>query len=173
MGSIYAEKVLKKENPRVGLINIGTERTKGSKLYIDTYKLLENSKLNFIGNIESRNLLKGKADVLVCDGFVGNIILKLTEGVTQELMNQIKEQLKSSIKGNIAGLMMKDSLKGLKNKFDYNEYGGAPLIGLKAPVIKAHGSSNRKAFKNAVNQGKIFYESNSIKYIEEKITEED
>jgi len=173
MGSIYAEKVLKKENPRIGLINIGTEKTKGSKLYVDTYNLLENSTLNFVGNIESRDLLKGKADVLVCDGFVGNIILKLTEGVTQELMNQIKEQLKSSIKGNIAGLMMKDSLKGLKSKFDYNEYGGAPLIGLKAPVIKAHGSSKRKAFKNAINQGKIFYESNSVKSIEEKIIEED
>jgi len=173
MGSIYTEKVLNKENPKVGLINIGTEKTKGSKLYIDTYKILEDSKLNFVGNIEARELLKGKADVLVCDGFVGNIVLKLIEGVTSELMSQIKEQLKSSIKGNIAGLLMKDSMKGLKSKFDYNEYGGAPLLGLKAPVIKAHGSSKRKAFKNAINQGKIFYNSNSIKYIEEKISEEE
>ncbi len=172
MGSIYAEKVLNKKIPKVGLINIGTEKTKGSKLYIDTHKLLEESDLNFIGNIESRNLLKGDADVLVCDGFVGNIVLKLTEGVTSDLMNQIKSQLKSSITGMIGGALIKNSMKELKSKFDYNEYGGAPLLGLKSPVIKAHGSSKSKAFKNALRQSKIFYESESIKLIEKRINKE-
>jgi len=172
MGSIYAEKVLSKNSPKVGLINIGTEKTKGSKLYIDTYKLLEESDLNFIGNIEARNLLKGDADVLVCDGFVGNIVLKLTEGVTSELMNQIKSQLKSSITGMIGGALIKNSMKELKKKFDYNEYGGAPLLGLKSPIIKADGSSKSKAFKNALRQSRIFYESESIKFIEERINKE-
>ena len=173
MGSIYAEKVLDKKNPKVGLINIGTEKTKGSKLYIDTYKVLEDSDLNFIGNIEARNLLKGKADVLVCDGFVGNIVLKLTEGLSSELMNQIKIQLKGSIRGIIGGALIKNSMRELKSKFDYNEHGGAPLLGLKSPVIKAHGSSKSKAFKNAIRQGKLFYESDSIKFIEERINKED
>jgi len=172
MGSIYAEKVLNKSKPKVGLINIGTEKTKGSKLYIDTYKLLEESDLNFIGNIESRNLLKGETDVLVCDGFVGNIVLKLTEGITGELMDQIKSQLKSSISGMIGGALIKNSMKELKKKFDYNEHGGAPLLGLKSPVIKAHGSSKSKAFKNALRQSKLFYESESIKFIEERINKE-
>jgi len=173
MGSIYAEKVLDKKNPKVGLINIGSEKTKGSKLYIDSYKLLEESDLNFIGNIEARNLLKGEADILVCDGFVGNIVLKLTEGLSSELMNQIKIQLKGSIKGMIGGALIKNSMKELKSKFDYNEHGGAPLLGLKSPVIKAHGSSKNKAFKNAIRQGKLFYESDSIKFIEEGINKED
>ena len=173
MGSIYAEKVLNKDNPKVGLINIGTEKTKGSKLYIGGHKLLEESDLNFIGNIESRNLLNSEADVLVCDGFVGNIVLKLTEGLTKELMNQIKVELKSSIRGMIGGALIKNSMRELKSKFDYNEYGGAPLLGLKSPVIKAHGSSKARAFKNAIRQSKIFYESNSIKFIEEKIKKED
>jgi glycerol-3-phosphate acyltransferase PlsX len=173
MGSIYAEKVLNKDNPKVGLINIGTEKTKGSKLYIEAHKLLEESDLNFIGNIESRNLLNSEADVLVCDGFVGNIVLKLTEGLTKELMNQIKVELKSSIRGMIGGALIKNSMRELKSKFDYNEYGGAPLLGLKSPVIKAHGSSKARAFKNAIRQSKIFYESNSIKFIEEKINKED
>lgn len=169
MGSIYFEKVLKKPNATVGLANIGTEEGKGNKLVIDSYNLLKQTTVNFIGNVESRDIPKGMADVIVCDGFVGNTILKLTEGLAKEIMSELKNILTSSLKSKIGAALIKSSLKSFKARFDYNEYGGAPLIGVKAPVIKAHGSSNAIAIKNAVKQAKIYVESGVNDTIIEKI----
>ncbi len=156
MGSIYMEKVLKINRPKIGLINIGTEEGKGNKLVGETHDLLKESSLNYIGSVEARNILNNDADILLCDGFVGNVVLKLTEGVMMELMGQIKAELLKTTKGKIGGLLIKDSVKSLKARFDYSEYGGAPLLGLKQPIIKAHGSSDRKAILNAIRQSKLF-----------------
>ncbi|SHI72444.1 phosphate:acyl-[acyl carrier protein] acyltransferase [Dethiosulfatibacter aminovorans DSM 17477] len=169
MGSIYMENVLKIENPKVGLINIGTEEGKGNKLVNDTFKLLKESELNFIGNIEARDILSNDADILVCDGFVGNVVLKLMEGVVSELMGRMKNEILKTTKGKIGGYLIKDSMKRLKDKLDYSEHGGAPLLGLKAPVIKAHGSSDSTAIKNAIRQSKIFLDSGVNEIIKEEL----
>lgn len=171
MGDIYLKRVMNINSPRIALANIGTEKSKGDKLTVGTYELLENSNLglNFIGNVEARDILKGKADIIVCDGFAGNMILKTMEGTVQELMNGLKEEIMSSLRSKIGGALIKPALKNFKSKFDYSEHGGAPLLGVKAPVIKAHGSSDAKAIKNAIRQAKICYESNVNELIEESI----
>ncbi|HHZ01938.1 MAG TPA: phosphate acyltransferase PlsX [Tissierellia bacterium] len=171
MGDIYLKKVMNIESPKIALANIGTEKAKGDRLTVETYELLENSKLdiNFIGNIEARDILKGKAHIIVCDGFVGNILLKTLEGTVAEIMKGLKAELMSSTLSKLGGALIKPALKNFKNKFDYSEHGGAPFLGVKAPVIKAHGSSDEKAIKNAIRQGKIIYESNVNKLIEESI----
>lgn len=150
MGSVYMEKVMKVSNPKVGLANVGTEDHKGTELYRDTYKLLRDSKLNFIGNVEGRDIPKGICDVVVCDGFAGNMILKTYEGVAITLMKKMKHMFTDSFKGKLAaGLVMKD-LKELKEKFNYNAYGGAPILGASKPVFKAHGDSKAVTLKNAI-----------------------
>ena len=138
MGSIYAEKVLGIKSPTVGLANIGVEEGKGNALVRDSYKLLSNSNLNFIGNVEIRDIPEGIVDIIVCDGFVGNVILKLTEGIAITMFSTLKEEFESSFKSKIGALMLKPQLKSFKNRLDYREYGGAPLLGLKKPVVKAH-----------------------------------
>ncbi|KAF5039290.1 MULTISPECIES: phosphate acyltransferase PlsX [Sedimentibacter] len=172
MGDIYLKKVMNVENPRIALANIGAEKSKGDKLTVETYELLENTKLpmNFIGNIEAREILQGKADIIVCDGFVGNMILKTLEGTVLELMKGLKNELMSSTRTKIGAALIKPALMNFKNKFDYSEHGGAPLLGVKAPVIKAHGSSDEKAIKNAIRQAKMCCESNVNELIEESIT---
>lgn len=171
MGDIYLKKVMNINSPKIALANIGTEKSKGDKLTIGTYDLLENSnlKLNFVGNIEARDILKGKADIIVCDGFAGNMILKTMEGTVLELMKGLKEEIMSNLRTKIGGVLIKPALKNFKSKFDYSEHGGAPLLGVKAPVIKAHGSSDAKAIKNAIRQAKICCESNVNELIEESI----
>lgn len=171
MGNVYMQKVMNVSNPRISLANIGSEKGKGDKLTNETYDLLENSNLplNFCGNIEARDILFGKSDIIVCDGFVGNIILKSLEGSVAALMGGIKTELTSSFKSKIGVLLIKSSLRNFKNKFDYKEVGGAPLLGVKAPVIKAHGSSNDIAIKNALRQAKVFCESKVNPLIEESI----
>lgn len=171
MGDIYMQKVMNISSPRIALANIGTEKGKGNKLTIETYELLENSVLpiNFCGNIEAREILQGKADIIVCDGFVGNMILKTLEGTVKEIMSGLKEELTSSFMSKIGGALIKPSLRNFKSKFDYKEHGGAPLLGVKAPVIKAHGSSNDVAIKNAIRQAKVFCESRVNSLIEESI----
>ena len=150
MGSVYMEKVMKVSNPKIGLANVGTEDHKGTELYRDTYKLLRDSKLNFIGNVEGRDIPKGICDVVVCDGFAGNMILKTYEGVAITLMKKMKHMFTDSFKGKLAaGLVMKD-LKELKEKFNYNAYGGAPILGASKPVFKAHGDSKAVTLKNAI-----------------------
>lgn len=169
MGSIYMEKVLGIENPKVGLVNIGSEEGKGNQLTKEAYPLLAKSNINFIGNVESRYLLEGVADVMVTDGFVGNIMLKLTEGVAMTLFNQIKNALMSDTRSKLGGFLIKPSLKSIKEQLDYREYGGAPLLGTRKPVIKAHGSSDAYAIKNAIGSSIDFINKDVISVIEENI----
>ncbi len=150
MGELYARSILGIEKPRVGLVNIGAEETKGTPLYIETHEALKSQPINFVGNVEGRDVPGGVVDVIVADGFTGNIILKLTEGVALSLVDGLKESIMSNLKGKIGGLILKGNLKGFKKKLDYTEYGGAPLLGVDGLVVKAHGSSNAKAFKNAI-----------------------
>lgn len=171
MGDIYLKKAMNISSPKIAIANIGQEKSKGDKLTVETYDLLENSNLdlNFIGNIEARDILQGKADIIVCDGFAGNMILKTMEGTVQEIMKGLKTELMSSMRSKIGGALIKPALKNFKSKFDYSEHGGAPLLGVKAPVIKAHGSSDAKAIKNAIRQAKVCIESNVNELIEESI----
>lgn len=150
MGSVYAEKVLGIKDPRVGLLNIGEEETKGNKLALDTYTLLKESPLHFIGNIEGRDVHRGNCDVIVCDGFVGNIVLKLSEGLASTLFGQIKQTITGNLLSSMGGLLLKPAFTQLKARMDYTEYGGAPLLGLNGISMISHGSSNAKAVKNAI-----------------------
>lgn len=169
MGSVYSEKILGFNSPKVGLVNIGTEEGKGNELTKETYKILKGTEVNFFGNVEARDIPEGLADVLICDGFVGNIILKLTEGLALSIFSMLKEEFMKSISTKIGALLLKSGLKNFKKKLDYTEYGGAPLLGIKGAVIKAHGSSDAKAIKNAIRQAKVFVENKVIDKIEEDI----
>lgn len=169
MGSIYAEKVRSIKNPTVGLLNIGTEDGKGNELTRKTFTELQSAPINFIGNVEARDLLEGVADVVVTDGFSGNIALKTIEGTAMMVFTLLKETFMSSFKTKIAASMIKGDLKVMKDKLDYSEYGGAGLFGLSAPVIKAHGSSNRRAIFNAIRQACHMVEFNVTSTIEKTI----
>lgn len=165
MGSIYMEKVMGIKNPRIGLANIGTEEHKGTELYRNTYELLSESDLNFIGNVEGRDIPNGICDVVVCDGFIGNMILKTYEGVAITLMKEIKSLFSSSTKGKLAaGLIMKN-LKEFKTKFDYNSYGGAAILGTSKPVFKAHGNAKASTIVNAIKLCKDYVSADTIKEI--------
>ena len=150
MGSVYMNKVMGVDNPRVALANVGTEEHKGTELYQSAYKILKESNLNFIGNVEGRDIPKGVCDVVVCDGFTGNLILKTYEGVAITLMKQIKHMFADSTKGKLSAMLVMDSLKDLKSRFNYNAYGGAPILGSSKPVFKGHGDSNAITLKNAI-----------------------
>lgn len=170
MGSVYAEKVRGIKKPRVGLLNIGTEEKKGNDLTKAAYKLLSDAPdLHFIGNVESRELLNGVADVVVTDGFTGNMVLKTIEGSALSIFSMLKTALTASTKSKIGALLLKDELRGLKNKMDYAEYGGAGLFGLKAPVIKAHGSSDANAFYHAIEQAHKMAQANVPAIIQSQI----
>lgn len=164
MGSVYMEKVMGVDKPRIGLANVGTEEHKGNELYRNTYELLKNSNLNFIGNVEGRDIPKGVCDVAVCDGFTGNLILKTYEGVAITLMKQIKHLFADSTKGKLAAALVMKDLKFMKKHFDYNAYGGAPILGTSKPVFKAHGDSKAVTIKNAIKL--------SIDYVNAKAIEE-
>lgn len=169
MGSVYMENVIGINNPKVGLVNIGAEKEKGNALVKEAYELLENTDINFIGNVEARDISKGTADVIVCDAFVGNVILKFAEGFVKSILNMIKNELMSTFVSKMGALLCKNSFKNLKKSFDYSEIGGAPFLGLKALVVKAHGSSDYKAIKGAINQCKKFMDNDIINKIQEKI----
>ena len=158
MGSIYAEKVRGIQNPTVGLLNIGTEEKKGNDLTKAAFPLLKEAPINFIGNVESRDLLNGAADVVVTDGFTGNMVLKTIEGTAMNVFAMVKDVFMASAKTKFAAFLVKDDIRGLKGMLDYSEYGGAGLFGLKAPVIKAHGSSNANALFNAIRQTRTMVE---------------
>ena len=160
LGTAYMKNVLKIENPTVGLLNNGAEDSKGGETLVEAYQLLKNSSLNFVGNIEAREVPKGACDVLVADGFAGNVVLKLTEGLASSFLSMFKEVFFKNIFTKLAALILKPGLKGLKKKLDYSEYGGAPFLGVKKPVIKTHGSANAKAIKFAVMQANDFAKSN-------------
>lgn len=170
MGSIYSERVLGVEAPKVGLVNVGIEEGKGNILTKEAYTMIKDLDINFIGNVEGRQLPEGNIDVIVCDGFSGNIIIKLSEGLAISLFSSMKEEFTKSFKSKLGALMLKPQLKSLKGQMDYREYGGAPLLGLKQPVIKAHGSSDAFAIKNAIRQAKDFIEKDVISIIEKDIS---
>lgn len=153
MGSAYMKAIYGIENPRVGLVNNGTEEHKGTEFQQEVYaKLKEDKSINFIGNVEGNGLPRGDCDVAVADGFTGNIVLKTVEGMGKLMSKELKAMFKSGLGGAIAYLLLKKGLKNFKMKFDASEHGGAPILGLSKTVIKAHGSSNAKAFSNAIRQ---------------------
>ena len=154
MGNIYAEKILKTPNPRVALLSIGEEETKGNKLTIDAHQLLKKSNLNFIGNIESKDIPFGAADVVVCDGFVGNTVLKLMEGMASALFAQIKEAFQTNTLTKLSALAVRPEFRKMSKRMDYSEYGGAILLGINGISIISHGRSNAKAIRNAIRAAK-------------------
>lgn len=170
MGSVYYESFVGIDNPKVGLANIGTEEAKGNHLTKEVFPLLKEDKtFNFIGNVEAREIPSGDVHVIVCDGFVGNIILKYTEGLAMSLLSMIKKALMSTTLSKIGALLSKPALKRMMKEFDYTEYGGAPLLGLEGLVVKTHGSSNAKVIKNAIFQCKTFSDKNVNEKIKQKI----
>lgn len=172
MGSIYTAKVRGIQKPRVGLLNIGTEEKKGNELTKSAYDLLEKADINFIGNVEARDLLEGVADVVVTDGFTGNMVLKTIEGTAMSVFKMLKSSLTSSFKSKMAAAVLRPDLVQLKNKMDYTEYGGAGLFGLKAPVIKAHGSSDANAVFNSIRQAREMVENNVSETIKKAVETE-
>ena len=168
MASVYVEHVMGVSNPTVGLINIGAEKEKGNALTKETYELLEGSELNFIGNVEPRDIPFQKADVLVCDGFAGNTVLKFAEGLSVALISIIKDEITAGLYKIPAAFLLKP-FKNIKKRFDSEEVGGAPFLGLKSLVVKAHGSSKAKGIKNAIKQCEIFVEKDIVLKIEEQL----
>lgn len=169
MGSVYMENVMNVKNPRVGLINIGAEKGKGNELTKEAYALLENAGVNFVGNVEAREIPLGEVDVAVCDAFVGNVVLKYSEGLSKGILSMLKEELMATTVSKIGALLSKGAYERLKKRFDYREVGGAPFLGVNGLVVKAHGSSDAKAFKNAIKQCSYFIEKDIAKKIEEKM----
>ena len=167
MGSIYMKKIFNIDSPSVGLANNGTEQNKGTPEHVQAYKLLSETKnINFIGNIEGKEITTNCSDVLVTDGFTGNMILKLTEGFGLFMNKTLKNIFLKDAFSKISAVFVQGSLKDLKESFDYSEYGGVPLFGVKKPVIKAHGNSNAKAIKNAIRQAKFCVETKIVDEIE-------
>ena len=171
MGQIYAEQVLNINNPRVGLLSIGEEKEKGNKLNTETYELIEEESRinNFIGNVEGRDIFNGSCDVIVCDGFVGNIVLKTTEGVASFVFDLLKDTLTSNLKAKIGALLLKDELKKMKDKVDYRQYGGAPLLGLEGLVIISHGSSDAQAIYGAIKVAREAVKNNVVSIIASRL----
>ena len=166
IGSLYMKHILKYDNPAVALANNGTEDTKGTAVVKEAYELMKNAPYNFIGNIEGRQIPFGDADVVVADGFTGNLILKTYEGVAKVLMNGIKSAFMKNTVSKLSYLGVKSGIDDMKKQFDYKEYGGAVLLGVKKPVVKAHGSADARTFKNAVKQAVWFLDNNLIEEIE-------
>lgn len=172
MGYLYMKNVMVVENPRVGLVNIGTEKTKGDELRYETFNLLQNTKnINFIGNVEPRDIPKDIADVVVADGFTGNIILKLYEGMAKFVFGKVKNIFSQNFKGKLAASLIMPELKALKKSMDYSEHGGAPLMGISKPVFKAHGSSDAKTFKNAIRLTGEYVKRNVVELISKSLEE--
>lgn len=169
MGSIYLNKVIGVDNPKIGLANCGAEEHKGTPLYQEAYQLLKSSNLNFVGNIEGRGVPEGDSDVVVADGFTGNIILKMYEGVAGALMGKIKGIFTKNVKNKLAAALVLSDMKEMKKQFDYNEYGGSPILGVSKPVFKAHGSSKARTIKSAVGLTVQFVKNNVVNEIAENI----
>ncbi len=169
MGSIYREKVQGVSSPRVGLLNVGTEAKKGNELVKEAFPLLEALPINFVGNVEARDVLNGVCDVLVCDGFAGNILLKTMEGTAAGIFSLLKQQFTKSLKTKLAAVLIMPELRGLRDIMDYKEHGGAPLLGLNGLVIKGHGSSDSGAIKHAVRQARIAIQGNLVTSISQEV----
>lgn len=174
MGSVYMEYVMGVKNPRVAIVNIGAEEEKGNALVKETFPMLKSCpEINFIGSIEARDIPSGMADVIVCEAFVGNVILKMYEGVGNALIHKVKEGMMSTLRSKIGALLVKPALKQTLKSFDLEQYGGAPLLGLKGLVVKTHGSSKSVEIKNSVLQCIAFKEQKINEKISEKITLKD
>lgn len=171
LGSIYMQNVLKVSNPRVALANNGTEETKGTPVVKEAYALMKSASYNFVGNIEGRQIPFGDADVVVADGFTGNLILKMYEGVAKVLMNSIKAAFMKNTLSKISYLGVESGINDMKKQFDYKEYGGAVVLGVKKPVIKAHGSADARTFKNAIKQAVWFLQTDLIDKIEKELND--
>ena len=171
MGSVFLKNVMGISNPSIGLLNVGVEEHKGNKLTKETYNLLKESQLNFVGNIESRDLFTGKVDILIADGFDGNIAIKTAEGVLKLMANQLKELIYKSRKNKIAGGLLKKDIKSLAQVFSTDKVGGAPLLGVKSYVYKAHGNTNEVAFSNAILGLMDYVETNTIEKIEGELND--
>jgi glycerol-3-phosphate acyltransferase PlsX len=169
MGEVYAKYVLKNPNPRVGLLSIGEEETKGNELTKEAFKLLTETSLNFIGNVEGRDVMAGKADVVVCDGFIGNVVLKMSEAVAETIGLMIRENIGDNLIRKFGYLMMRPAFRALKRRIDYAEYGGMPLIGINGISIISHGRSSDRAIKNAVRVAYELAKSEASKHIHEDI----
>ncbi|MDR7315903.1 phosphate acyltransferase PlsX [Brevibacillus nitrificans] len=169
MGSLYAERVLGFEKPTVGLLNVGTEEGKGNELTKAVFPMLTNADLNFVGNVEARDVLEGACDVLICDGFVGNVLLKAVEGAAATIFSQLKQEFTSSLINKVGAAILKPGLMRFRKRMDYAEYGGAPLLGLRSPVIKAHGSSDAKAMKNAIASAATFVKQDVNEIIQKEL----
>ena len=168
MGNEYM-KALGVKNPRIALLNIGTEEEKGSEMIKEAHQLLKNSGLNFVGNIEARDIMRGNVDVVVSDGFSGNIALKTIEGVAEILFGELKDTVKSSFKAKLGGLLLKKSLKGIKNKYDYQKLGGAPLLGVSKIVLKCHGNSKADSIAKTIEQAYTLSKNKLIQKVSEAV----
>lgn len=169
MGDIYARFILDEVNPSIGLLSIGEEDNKGNDLTAATLQLLRQTSLNFAGNIEGRDIIKGKVDVVVCDGFVGNVVLKFAEGLAESILHLIKEEIEKHFLRKVGALLVKPAFKEIKKRMDYAEYGGAPLIGLNGVCIIAHGASSPKAIKNALRVSYDFVKNRVNEHLKEEI----
>jgi glycerol-3-phosphate acyltransferase PlsX len=169
MGEVYAKYVLKNPNPRVGLLSIGEEATKGNELTKEAFKLLTETSLNFIGNVEGRDVMSGNADVVVCDGFIGNVVLKLSEAVAEAIGLMIRENIGDNLIKKLGYFMMRPVFRALKRRVDYAEYGGMPLIGINGISIISHGRSSAQAIKNAIRVAAELAKSEAIRHMHEDI----
>lgn len=169
MTDAYSRYILRKPNPTVGLLNVGEEESKGTEFIKETHMLLSESKLNFIGNIEGRDIYAGSADIILCDGFVGNVILKVSESVVDTIVKLLKQEIKANIIATLGAALASSAFNELKRKMDYTEYGGAPLLGVDGRCIICHGSSNPKAMKNAIRVAAEFKNLDVNKHIVEEL----
>lgn len=169
MGEVFAKYLLKNPNPRVGLLSIGEEATKGNELTKEAFKLLTETQLNFIGNVEGRDVMSGNADVVVCDGFIGNVVLKISEAVAETIGLMIRENIGENIIRKLGYLMMRPAFRSLKRRIDYAEYGGAPLLGINGISIISHGRSSDRAITNAIRVAIDFARSELNRHIHEDI----
>ena len=171
MGEAYARYIFNIDSPKIGLLGIGEEDAKGNELTKESFKLLKNSDMSFIGNIEGKDVFEGEADVVVCDGFVGNIALKIAEGLAETMSKMLKREILDRSTGKLGAFFLKDALKSFKKKTDYTEYGGAPLLGLSSPCIMGHGRSTAKAIKNAILVAGTFQSKGILNIISNEINE--
>lgn len=169
MGHVYAQRMLGMPTPRVGLLSIGEEDTKGNELTKETFKLLKQTQIQFIGNIEGRDVYTGDADVIVCDGFIGNVALKISEGLAEAIMQVLRREITASLFGRLGFLLLKPAFRRFKRRVDYAEYGGAPLLGINGVSIICHGRSSPKAIKNAIGVARDFVRDDVNRHIRDDI----
>jgi glycerol-3-phosphate acyltransferase PlsX len=170
MGAMYSRAIFKTSRPTVGLLSVGEEEAKGNDLTRKAHALMKELPINFVGNVEGRDVYNGKVDVIVCDGFVGNVALKISEGLVEAVRFLLKESLTSTITSQVGALLARKAFTNFGRKLDYSEYGGAPLLGLKGVAIVGHGRSNANAIKNAIRVAKQYYESGINARIEQELT---